>query len=1342
MKHLLTFLTIIAGFYANSQVAAITSPDQTICACENAILSSATSTPGNSPIVRTIWSVLGPNGFNAADTTNVGTNLSIQLCTPGSYDISIINQHQNGTTSSAQAFGFITVNSNPTASLSASINSCQFPFGVTYTNNAPVAGVTAAWTFQGGNPGSFNGDTPPLIGYATAGTYNVQLIATNTLTGCRDTASQAVVVSDFDAGIILPTAPLCENELLQFTDNSTIGANSFNWTFENGTPGTASGPNPTASFPVGTHTITLQSSSANGCNGIATAQITVVAKPIPSFTVDPVIGCAPMATTFTNTSGPGTTFVWSYGDGTPNFTGQNSPVHTYTGNGIYTPALTMTGTNGCTATVSGSPITLTSPIANFTKVENNTCEPKNVTFDPSPSTAPGAIVTWTWDFGDGTAILVNTTGVPVSHDYFCGEYIPSLVIAMANGCRDTVLGDVKVGTPLNVGFEADTILRCIKKPIMLHSTTVIDCEHEDDDIIYTWYYENQPEVGDSAQTKVFTDTLQNAGYAIDTKLELDFRGCKSVDSIIDYIYIKAPVSRFSIDTLRFCTPGFQPGPLAKMVTVNDMASIYGCFGPINHNLTPNGPMTLVPNQPADDVVVTYKWDDGTTDVIEDDTQLEFPDPDKGAITHTYNNYGTYSVWQIIENRSTGCIDSTTTTVNVSWVETEFIFDIAGNDSVCVNTPFTLTTTSGTHGVPITVPETHAPLTYSFNMIVGPLSGSGSTEDQTFNYTYFVPGDYNVSLTTTNSVGCFATHTDHITVFGLPVADFALSDVNGCIGITYPTSTTNNSSHPAGTFGFGNNTTGWAANDAFHWTISPNGGTTTTQITDAYSDVVSTTVSNTTTISLFVIDGFGCQSSSVNVTANVNKPTAGFPLAATGCDGTGGVLDGSIETSGTQPMTYQWFTDTNPNGLPEGASIGSGAQQPYTLTSTGLSQVHEYCLIVQDGTPDQCPDTICKTVTVSKPVAQFDDVQSGSSVDVNGNFTCPPVVVNFTNTSLTSNSIQSFNWYLDLNPSQDTLWDILTSTQASPTGIQYQFAGTYDLAFVVVDAVGCRDSVFIDNYLEIQGPSGEPSITTVLNDCGQTFTFDITNTENMARWEWHLGDGTVVSSADSTLPFTYTYTGVQSYFPEVFLYDAIECEVDYDDTATIIPNGVTAQFTISPDEVSLGTVVTFTETSTAVNGVAMWIWDYGNGNIDTLFPPGNGNTTQQYTIGGDIPVTLKVVENLTGCTDDVTLTLTVDVKLIVPNVFTGSGSDGPNADLLLFADVFNDFDITIVNRWGNVVYEGKRDATKPRYLWNGIDQKSGKLCQDGTYFYLLKGILKNDVAVDLNGFVTLIGSTRP
>lgn len=1342
MKHLLTLFVIFTSFLGFSQADAnITTPDATICACDNAVLSSATSVPGNSPIVRTIWSVVGC-GVNIADTTLPGQNLILPLCVTCSYDISIINQHQNGTTSVAQEPAFITVNANPVAGINASVNSCQVPFGVQYSPVGNGTGITAAWTFESGNPGTFNGDTPPVINYNVAGSYDVQLILTNTLTGCKDTAFQTMNVSNFDAGITLPTGPLCEGDALQFTDNSTVGANSWNWTFENGSPASSGAQNPTASFPPGTHDITLFSSNTSiGCNGSVTVQITVLAKPTPTFTVNPTTGCAPLDVDFVNTNiQAGATYAWDFdGNGSIDFNGSVPPLnYTIVGNGSYTPTLTMTGSNGCVATVSGTPIVLTSPVACFSQVENSLCEPKNVSFDPACSTAPGPITSYVWIFGDGSPNQTTFNANPVSHDYMCGKYTPSLVINMANGCTDTVSGgEIKVGTPLNINFTADTLLQCIKTPIKLTSLTPIDCPHDQSDLIYNWIFNNVPSPGDSVYMKQFMDTNQNINYAVDVALQIDFRGCKSSDTIVDYIYIKAPVSAFQLDNLLFCdTPEGVNGSLGKVVTVNDLNSVYHHANPVTHSLVPplGSNLVTVPDSTSDAVVTcTYKWGDGTPNTVFTDVDIE--DADKGATTHTYNSYGTYEVWQIIHNEGTGCYDSTNFTVNVSWIETDYDFDIAGPDSVCISSPFTFTSTSGTHGVPNVEPDTHAPLSYSFDMVSGgTVTGSGSTVNQNFTHTYFTPGVYDVVLTTTNSVGCSTTATDQITAFALPSASFTLDQTAGCVGIQYTSTATNTSTHPAGSFGFGNDNTGWASNDAFQWTVTPNGGTTTNPTTDARNETISTPVNNTTTVSLVVTDGFGCVSPIFSLTANVQQPNADIAVASGVCHGDAVVAQ---STSSGSNLTYQWYFNSGLDGTPDGTNP-TFAQ---VLTSAGLSQTYSYQLIVVDDLG--CPDTSAVyTTTVSKPVAGFTDIKSGSATDEFGNFVCPPVVVNFTDNSQSVGNIVSHAWFLALTPSQQGnpfSPPGVTTTQTNPQGMQYLFPGTYDLAYIIQDEFGCIDTAYVADYLVIEGPSGDPSIVENTSVCGQDFTFNLTNTQNVAGWTWNLGDGTVVSSSeepDNT--FIHTYPGVQTYTPVITLVDAVGCAVPYPLSVTIDPNGVDALFDFSPNEINLGTAVFFDDASSSVGGnVSTWIWNFGDGTIDTLT---NGNTfAHQYIIGGDdIPVLLTVVDDR-GCTDQYLVHLKIDVNFDMPNVLTGNESGGLNADLLLFADVFKDFDITIVNRWGNVVYEGTRDPAKPRYLWNGVDQKSDKLCNDGTYYYILKGTLLNDKEIDIHGFVTLIGS---
>jgi gliding motility-associated-like protein/uncharacterized repeat protein (TIGR01451 family) len=88
-------------------------------------------------------------------------------------------------------------------------------------------------------------------------------------------------------------------------------------------------------------------------------------------------------------------------------------------------------------------------------------------------------------------------------------------------------------------------------------------------------------------------------------------------------------------------------------------------------------------------------------------------------------------------------------------------------------------------------------------------------------------------------------------------------------------------------------------------------------------------------------------------------------------------------------------------------------------------------------------------------------------------------------------------------------------------------------------------------------------------------------------------------------------------------------------------------------------------------------------------------------------------------------------LIVPNVFTPNG-DGINDTFFIPGlDTYSENEITIINRWGNDVYEKKN--YKNDWTGNGL--------VEGTYFYILRAKTLAGVWDVYKGYVTLIRSRR-
>lgn len=98
------------------------------------------------------------------------------------------------------------------------------------------------------------------------------------------------------------------------------------------------------------------------------------------------------------------------------------------------------------------------------------------------------------------------------------------------------------------------------------------------------------------------------------------------------------------------------------------------------------------------------------------------------------------------------------------------------------------------------------------------------------------------------------------------------------------------------------------------------------------------------------------------------------------------------------------------------------------------------------------------------------------------------------------------------------------------------------------------------------------------------------------------------------------------------------------------------------------------------------------------------------------------------------------EYFVPNVFTPNG-DGVNDRFIPFPFKYvKDIDLKIYNRWGQLLFE----TTDPKIQWDGKNQATSKLCEDGTYYYILKVNeikLKGIVPRNIHGFFLILGTNQ-
>lgn len=163
--------------------------------------------------------------------------------------------------------------------------------------------------------------------------------------------------------------------------------------------------------------------------------------------------------------------------------------------------------------------------------------------------------------------------------------------------------------------------------------------------------------------------------------------------------------------------------------------------------------------------------------------------------------------------------------------------------------------------------------------------------------------------------------------------------------------------------------------------------------------------------------------------------------------------------------------------------------------------------------------------------------------------------------------------------------------------------------------------------------------------------------------------------------------------------------------------------------------------------ATFLWTFGQpssgaNDTSTLFEPTHdyGTDTGSYNV--------CLITSVAHCKDTVCNPIrnsyvhdsSLDSRIKLYNVFTPGAVDGSNDAFII--DIVNQasHELTIYNRWGELVFESYKSMTQnDELLWNGRLQNSGPPCPSGTYFYVLKYTFQDEPSEEktVSGTVTLI-----
>ena len=246
-------------------------------------------------------------GGTAATNVVVVSSTEITATTPasstvGQVDVLVTTPSGISSSVSADEYTFAeTATTVPLPLFIASPTSGTAPLDVTFTDESTGSPASWSWDFGDGNTSTLEN---PTNTYANDGTYSVTLTEENslgtnatTMTGYIVVGSTAPVAS-FTESYTSGTAPLT----VQFTDQSTESPTSWEWSFGDGSTGTAENPSHTYTA-AGTYTVTLTAINTEGSStNTASQTISVISGaattlPTPVFTTAPTFAVGAEATT-------------------------------------------------------------------------------------------------------------------------------------------------------------------------------------------------------------------------------------------------------------------------------------------------------------------------------------------------------------------------------------------------------------------------------------------------------------------------------------------------------------------------------------------------------------------------------------------------------------------------------------------------------------------------------------------------------------------------------------------------------------------------------------------------------------------------------------------------------------------------------------------------------------------------------------------------------------------------------------------------------------------------------------------------------------------------------------
>lgn len=301
------------------------------------------------------------------------------------------------------------------------------------------------WEFDGNADFADGSGANPSFTFIAPGYFNVGLKVTSDR-GCTSELYQTVTVAP-KPSINFSSDNVCAGKSVEFFNSSvSLGSTiNYNWKLGDGTTSSVFEPSHLYGSS-GQYEVTLVGTNLAGCSDSLTRSVVVFANPIASFNV--VDACDGEEVEITNNSdysgASAQSNYWTFGDGKSTLDLNSTVKHLYTSEGSYNVTLSVSTSDNCYDTTSGSLMIHSIPVYSI-EIDGPTdfCEGGEVMLSVSPDSA----VFNAWSTGvNSNSIKVETSG------------LYEVVLFTSFGCSYETSVEVLVAQPTDFTVSNDTTI--------------------------------------------------------------------------------------------------------------------------------------------------------------------------------------------------------------------------------------------------------------------------------------------------------------------------------------------------------------------------------------------------------------------------------------------------------------------------------------------------------------------------------------------------------------------------------------------------------------------------------------------------------------------------------------------------------------------------------------------------------------------------------------------------------------------------------------------------------------------------------------------------------------------